>query len=98
MQHSSGEKDRLGDKLHDVEAAREDQWARQHDAELLKQIRERPVKLNCPKCGMQLAARKSGPVVLQSCSKEHGAWVTVDQLNVVVKNVAANNHSTRSRR
>jgi hypothetical protein len=82
MQRSSGEKDRLGDKLHDVEAAREDQWARQRDAELLKKIRERPLKLHCPKCGMQLGACKFGPVVLQSCPKEHGAWVTVDQLNV----------------
>ena len=35
------EKDRLGDKLHDVEAARENQWARQHDEELLEKMRER---------------------------------------------------------
>ena len=92
MQRSSGEKDRLGDKLHDVEAARENQWARQRDAELLKRIRERPAKLQCPKCGMQLAARKLGPVVLQSCPKEHGAWVTVEQLSEVLKNVVPSNH------
>ena len=74
MQRISGEKDRLGDKLHDVEAAREDQWARQRDAELLKKIRERPDKLHCPKCGMQLAARKFGPVASNRAQKSmaHG--------------------------
>jgi len=35
------EKDRLGSKLHDVEKAREDQWARQSDEKLLEQMRER---------------------------------------------------------
>ena len=31
----ASEKDPLGQKLHDVKGARVDQWARQHDAELL---------------------------------------------------------------
>ena len=34
-------KDRLGNKLHDVEKAREDQWARQSDEKLLEKMRER---------------------------------------------------------
>ena len=35
------EKDRLGSKLHDVEKARENQWARQRDVELLEKMRKR---------------------------------------------------------
>ncbi len=34
------EKDHLGQTLHDAEAARENQSARRHDAELLEQIRK----------------------------------------------------------
>jgi uncharacterized protein with PIN domain len=36
----SGEKDKLGEKLHDVEAARENEWARKRDQELLEKLRE----------------------------------------------------------
>ena len=38
------EKDRLGNKLHDVEAAREDQWAAEQDAKLLRRMREKREK------------------------------------------------------
>jgi len=34
------EKDRFGEKIHQSEKAREDQWARQQDAELLENPRE----------------------------------------------------------
>jgi hypothetical protein len=37
---SNGEKDKLGEKLHDVEAARENEWARKRDQELLEKMRE----------------------------------------------------------
>jgi len=37
---SNGEKDRFGDKLHDVEAARENEWAHKRDQELLEKMRE----------------------------------------------------------
>ena len=35
------EKDRYGDKLHDVEHAREEQWAHQRDQELLEKLRKK---------------------------------------------------------
>jgi len=35
------EKDRLGDKLHDVEKAREDQWAHERDKELIEKLRKK---------------------------------------------------------
>jgi hypothetical protein len=33
------EKDRLGDKFHQAARAREDQWARQLDAEIIERLR-----------------------------------------------------------
>ena len=36
---SNGEKDKLGEKLHGVEAARENEWARKRDQELLEKMR-----------------------------------------------------------
>jgi hypothetical protein len=35
------EKDRLGDKLYEAEMARENQWARQRDAEILERLRRK---------------------------------------------------------
>src|ERR1700733_14915638 len=37
---SNGERDKLGEKLHDVEAARENEWAHKRDQELLEKMRE----------------------------------------------------------
>jgi hypothetical protein len=36
---SDGEKDKLGEKHHDVEAARENEWAHKRDQELLEKMR-----------------------------------------------------------
>jgi hypothetical protein len=36
---SNGDRDKLGEKLHDVEAARENEWARKRDHELLEKMR-----------------------------------------------------------
>lgn len=41
----AGEKDTLGDKLHDLESARENQWAAQRDRELLEKLRRKGGRL-----------------------------------------------------
>ncbi len=70
------EKDRLGQTLRNVEAAREDQWARQHDAELLEQLRKKSSEsLNCPKCGKTLEEKSTRRVKVFACPESHGAWV-----------------------
>ncbi len=79
------EKDRLGDKLHDVEAGREDQWARQHDAILIRELRKRAAALHCPKCGAPMTARKVFKEELLVCSAGHGAWITETQLKSLVR-------------
>jgi hypothetical protein len=70
------EKDHLGQTLHDAEAALENQWARQHDAELLEHIREKWTSaLHCLKCGKTLQGKTLGKVQLFACPEGHGAWV-----------------------
>ncbi len=82
----SDEKDRLGDKFRDVEAAREDQWAHQRDAELLEKMRQRKVShAFCPKCKKQLAARVMEGVGLLACPDGHGAWVEGEQVDNFLK-------------
>ncbi len=78
------EKDRLGQKLHDAEAALEDQWARQHDAELLEQIRQRLTSaLHCLKCGKTLQSRSLGKARAFACPDGHGAWIDEATLGAI---------------
>jgi len=78
-------KDRLGSKLHDVEAAREDQWARQRDAKLLEKMRERLSKTACPHCKQFLEAKTESGVTMHVCPAGHGAWLDAATLKAVVK-------------
>lgn len=79
------EKDRLGEKLHDVEAAREDQWARQRDAEMLEKMRRKAAELACPRCHKPLIARKQGGIDLLFCPSDDGAWLDAAALKVLLK-------------
>ncbi len=71
------EKDRLGDKLRDVEKAREDQWAFEQDRKLIEQMRSRikSGKLLCPRCHEPLVERTEHGVNMMACPKAEGAWV-----------------------
>ena len=70
------QRDRFGDKIHELEKAREDQWAREQDRALLEKMRTRqqPV-LNCPRCEAQLISRPGAGLTLMACPNGHGAWV-----------------------
>ena len=82
----SSEKDRLGEKLHDVEAAREDQWAKQRDAELLKQMKEKlAASMSCPKCKKKLEVKELGGVEIFACPQGEGAWVELEALEQALK-------------
>jgi Zn-finger nucleic acid-binding protein len=88
----SDEKDRLGDKLHDAEMARENQWARQRDAEIIERLRRKYVKaINCPQCGDRLDARVAIGVGGMACPSHHGAWAdgeALEQLRARMDNAA----------
>ncbi|MDB5107521.1 MAG: hypothetical protein JWM69_462 [Candidatus Binatus sp.] len=80
------EKDRFGSKLKDVEKAREDQWAKQQDDELLEKMRHRKVsQAFCPKCKKQLAAHVKDGVGILACPDGHGAWIEGDQVENFLK-------------
>lgn len=80
------EKDHIGQKLRDAEAAREDQWARQHDAELLEQIRKKWTSaLHCLKCGKTLEGKTFGRTQLFACPEGHGAWIDGAALDSIPK-------------
>ncbi len=79
------EKDRLGNKLRDVERGREDQYFAQRDRELLEKLRQakaqdqettlREASIGrCPKCGQRLHERTIDGVTIDACPGCEGIW------------------------
>ncbi len=80
------EKDHFSQKLRDVEAAREDQWARQRDAELIEKLRQKgSAILACPHCNRPLVPQKEGDVEFRVCPDGAGAWVDIAVLKSALK-------------
>ena len=80
------EKDRFGEKIHQSEKAREDQWARQRDAELLEKIRQKgATALHCPKCNNALVDRVVDGVHMLACPQHDGAWLDAAALENLLK-------------
>ena len=97
-ENMADEKDRLGNKIHDAGMGRENQWARQHDEEILERLRRKYAKaITCPQCGKNLDARVAIGLGGMACPDHHGAWVdrqTLDQLTLRLKNAAAIHHES----
>jgi hypothetical protein len=82
----ASEKDPLGQKLHDVEGARVDQWARQHDAELLEQIHNKWTSaLQSLKGGKTRRGQIFGKRQAFACPEGHGAWIDRATLDSITK-------------
>jgi Transcription factor zinc-finger len=79
------EKDRYGDKLHDVERAREEQWAHQHDQELLEKLRKKGEAALCPECRKPLVAETRDGIAMMACADKHGAWLRAEMLDAIFK-------------
>jgi uncharacterized protein YbaR (Trm112 family) len=77
-------KDRLGSKLHDVEKAREDQWARQRDTDLIEKMRKRLSQTACPHCKEFLVAKTEHGVSMHACPAGHGAWLDEPALKALL--------------
>jgi hypothetical protein len=70
------QKDRFGDKIHDLEKVREDQWAREQDHLLLEKMRTRQAgALRCPRCEKELVPQTGGDLAIMACPNGHGAWL-----------------------
>jgi ribosomal protein L37AE/L43A len=82
----SDEKDRWGDKLREVERAREDQWAYEQDQLLIKKMREKQAtELQCPRCGKPLVARANAGIAWMACPMNHGGWVDGETLETILE-------------
>jgi hypothetical protein len=82
----SDQKDRFGERLHDAEAARENQWAKQRDAELLNKMRQKmAATLSCPHCQHKLEAQVRNGIELYACPEGHGAWLEHGTLERITK-------------
>jgi Zn-finger nucleic acid-binding protein len=93
------EKDRLGNRLHQIELAREDLWAHRHDEQILKELRRKYATiLACPRCksaltdiGISISIRAA------TCPNGHGAWLdrrAVEQIRVQLATAAAIHRET----
>lgn len=67
---SNGEKDKLGEKLHDVEAARENEWARKRDQELLEKMRDAAHDNEAARSRSQASIEKLHAAVCPECKQE----------------------------
>lgn len=77
------EKDRFGDKLRDLEHARENQFFAERDRELLAKLRQEPERaggITCPTCGLALEALEEPPLRLYRCTARHGLWLNGEDL------------------
>ena len=84
------EKDRLGDKLQNLEKAREDQWAAQRDRELLDKLQLRQSELKaaekateaaCPRCHQPLVKSEKAGITMLACPADDGAWIEKSALD-----------------
>jgi hypothetical protein len=83
------EKDRYGDKLHDVERAREEQWAHQRDEELLEKLRKKGEAALCPQCRKPLVAETRAGVAMMACADKHGGWLRAEVLEALLKRLTS---------
>jgi len=85
----NGEKDKLGEKLQDVEAARENEWARKHDQELLEKMRHKfKAGASCPECKEELVPNAEQGIGGMVCPKRHGAWFGWDTVLEIMDGLA----------
>ena len=88
---SDGEKDRYGDKLRELEKAREDKFFADRDRELLLKLKAQTgtqeeqsvrelARMRCPKCGDRLTTRMHLEVELDEGPSGHGIWLNTGEL------------------
>ena len=95
----SENKDRMGEKMRNVERAREDQFAAERDRELLEKIRQKgehhkhpghaadAAAMHCPRCHRPLEAKTHGGVEIMACPIEEGAWLDSAALKHLLKHL-----------
>jgi DNA-directed RNA polymerase subunit RPC12/RpoP len=100
---SGGDKDRLGEKLHDKEQADEDRYFRERDRQLLEKMKppqvateEREARqatgMHCPRCGSRLEKEKllGLGITADACPECNGLWLE----RAVLKQAVAHDRQT----
>ncbi len=93
---SDNEKDRLGNKLREVEKGRENKFFAERDAQLLAKLKAKAgahdeevvrelTHNRCPRCGEHLAKRSHLEVHVERCPKGHGVWLDDGELDKLVQ-------------
>lgn len=88
---SDDEKDRLGEKLREVEKAREDLFFAERDRQLLEKMKAQTgdqagqsafasAKGRCPRCGERLVSASRLDVSIDECPRDHGIWLDGGEL------------------
>jgi ribosomal protein L37AE/L43A len=91
---ATNEKDRLGDKLRDVERAREDVYFAERDREMVAKLRhvkesetetvlKQAAHMRCPKCGERLHERSLHGVEVKECTACRGMWLDQGELEKI---------------
>lgn len=82
----NSEKDRYGDKLRDVEHAREDKYFAERDRELLEKLKRESSatpQLACPSCGTSLTRLDGEGLRPLVCPEAHGWWIGAEELTIL---------------
>src|SRR5947209_1898994 len=90
------EKDRLGDKLREVERAREDLYFAERDRKLLEGLRQAKAgeaeaalkdltRGRCPKCGTALQQHMGRGISAAECPSCHGVWLDKGDLHELAR-------------
>ena len=88
------DKDRFGEKLKEVERAREHQYFAERDRELVAKLRhakegeqeavlKEAAQMRCPKCGGRLQHRTINDIDVAECSDCHGVWLDQGELGKI---------------
>ena len=88
------DKDRFGEKLKDVERAREDQYFAERDRKLVAKLRhategeqeavlKEAARMRCPKCGTHLQHHKFHDIAAAECPDCHGMWLDQGELEKI---------------
>src|SRR5579862_8452394 len=84
------EKDRFGNKLRDVERAREDQYFAEQDRKLVEALRAKEERtagiVHCPKDGTRLEQHSHHGVTVEECPGCHVMWLDYGELQELAGN------------
>lgn len=90
------EKDRYGDKLRDLERAREDKFFADKDRALVEKMRQQKsgppdagaavgAHMRCPKCGEALGSTTHLGVTVEECPRCGGVWLDKGELDELAR-------------